>query len=188
MLESPPTSPAFHVPDPEPAMDTLRQLQEEEHRLVMTPMIDVTFLLLVFFMCTIKFKTLEGKLAAYLPKTNGPDSAPAEVAEDIDLCIDLLEPGRRVLAADPGTIWTEGSGEFDLVGHEVAYRLGRDTYAGTATGRAALVRRLTELRRAAPDRKVVVHPGEVVHGDVVTVLDACLAAGVEAISFGASKR
>ena len=28
----------------------------------MTPMIDVTFQLIIFFICTIKFKTLEGKL------------------------------------------------------------------------------------------------------------------------------
>ncbi|MHC5079837.1 MAG: ExbD/TolR family protein [Planctomycetota bacterium] len=37
----------------------------------MTPMIDVCFQLLVFFMVTSKFKTLEGKLAAYLPKDKG---------------------------------------------------------------------------------------------------------------------
>jgi biopolymer transport protein ExbD len=38
----------------------------------MTPMIDVCFQLLIFFMVTSKFKTLEGKLAAYLPKDRGP--------------------------------------------------------------------------------------------------------------------
>ncbi|MHC4597460.1 MAG: ExbD/TolR family protein [Planctomycetota bacterium] len=37
----------------------------------MTPMIDVCFQLLIFFMVTSKFKTLEGKLAAYLPKDKG---------------------------------------------------------------------------------------------------------------------
>jgi len=31
----------------------------DEDRLDMTSMIDVTFLLLVFFMCTLQFKTLE---------------------------------------------------------------------------------------------------------------------------------
>jgi biopolymer transport protein ExbD len=34
----------------------------------MTPMIDVTFLLLIFFIVTLKFKTLEGRLDAALPK------------------------------------------------------------------------------------------------------------------------
>lgn len=33
----------------------------------MTPMIDVIFQLLIFFMCAIHFKSLEGKLYAYMP-------------------------------------------------------------------------------------------------------------------------
>jgi len=36
----------------------IKEINEEEHELEMTPMIDVTFLLLIFFMCTLKFKTL----------------------------------------------------------------------------------------------------------------------------------
>ena len=39
-------------------------------------MIDVTFLLLVFFLCATKFKTFENKLDTYLPKDTGPSSAP----------------------------------------------------------------------------------------------------------------
>jgi len=56
----------------------LEEIQKEKHELEMTPMIDVTFLLLIFFMCTLKFKTLEGKLAAYLPKDVGVNQADAE--------------------------------------------------------------------------------------------------------------
>ena len=36
----------------------------------MTPMIDVVFLLIIFFLC-IDFKILEAKLPAYLPKDKG---------------------------------------------------------------------------------------------------------------------
>lgn len=36
--------------------------------LSLTPMIDVTFLLLIFFMLACKFRTVEGKLKAFLPK------------------------------------------------------------------------------------------------------------------------
>ncbi len=39
--------------------------------LQMTPMIDVVFQLLIFFMVGCQFKTFEGKLAAYLPKDKG---------------------------------------------------------------------------------------------------------------------
>ena len=37
----------------------------------MTPMIDCVFQLLIFFMVAARFKTLEGKLLAYLPKDKG---------------------------------------------------------------------------------------------------------------------
>ena len=43
----------------------------EEPTLNLTPMIDVVFQLLIFFMVAAKFKTLEGKLLAYLPKDKG---------------------------------------------------------------------------------------------------------------------
>ncbi|MBI5359263.1 MAG: biopolymer transporter ExbD [Planctomycetes bacterium] len=39
----------------------------------MTPMIDCIFQLLIFFMCSIHFRELEGKLQSWLPSTSGPD-------------------------------------------------------------------------------------------------------------------
>ena len=66
-------------------MSMLKQIAEEESKLEMTPMIDVTFLLLIFFMCTIKFKTLEGKLEAFLPKDVGVNSSDAPPKEKIDI-------------------------------------------------------------------------------------------------------
>ncbi len=59
-----------------------RHGENSEPVLEMTPMIDVTFQLLIFFMCTIKFKVLEGKLAAYLPKDVGVNTSPAEPIEN----------------------------------------------------------------------------------------------------------
>ena len=45
-------------------MSMLQELNEDKCEMEMTPMIDVTFLLLIFFLCTLKFKLLEGKLQA----------------------------------------------------------------------------------------------------------------------------
>jgi hypothetical protein len=42
----------------------------------MTPMIDVVFQLLVFFLVSMKFKTLDMKIEAELPKTVGIDTHP----------------------------------------------------------------------------------------------------------------
>jgi len=45
--------------------------EEANMELNMTPMIDVIFQLMIFFMCSIHFKSLEGKLYAYIPPDKG---------------------------------------------------------------------------------------------------------------------
>jgi len=61
---------------------------KEEVKLELTPMIDVTFLILIFFMCTLKFKTLEGKLVSYLPTDKGLSTAQADIEfEDAEIIL-----------------------------------------------------------------------------------------------------
>jgi len=61
---------------------------KEEVKLELTPMIDVTFLILIFFMCTLKFKTLEGKLVSYLPTDKGLSTKQAEIEfEDAEIIL-----------------------------------------------------------------------------------------------------
>ncbi|MBI5779938.1 MAG: biopolymer transporter ExbD [Planctomycetes bacterium] len=47
------------------------KVEEANMELNMTPMIDVIFQLIIFFMCSIHFKSLEGKLYSYLPRDKG---------------------------------------------------------------------------------------------------------------------
>ena len=82
-------------------MSILSDIAEEEHEMEMTPMIDVTFLLLIFFLLTIKFKILEGKLSAYLPKDVGVNSSPAEPKEKVEITIHVEQAGDKVYAAAP---------------------------------------------------------------------------------------
>ena len=56
------------------------QTDQEEVKLQITPLIDVTFLLLIFFMCAMKFKTLEKKLPFFLPKVR-----PVEVTAIVEV-------------------------------------------------------------------------------------------------------
>ncbi len=49
-------------------------MQDEECKLEMTPMIDVVFLLLIFFMVTMNFRVKEGKLEQRLPKNIGQNA------------------------------------------------------------------------------------------------------------------
>ncbi|MEZ5989635.1 MAG: biopolymer transporter ExbD [Planctomycetota bacterium] len=92
-----------------------RRRSEAGVDLDMTPMIDVTFLLLIFFLC-LEFKTLEGKLQANLPKDLGPHHSAAVPIDKVDLEVRCLARGTE--RTDPH------GGRFDLVGHELGWRLG----------------------------------------------------------------
>ena len=71
-----------------------RQKKEfEEIKSDMTPMIDVTFLLLIFFIVTLKFKVLEGRLDAALPKDRGTNTSKVEEIEKIDILLFVADPG-----------------------------------------------------------------------------------------------
>jgi biopolymer transport protein ExbD len=73
----------------------------EEVELDLTPMIDVVFLLLIFFIVTMKFKVLEGKLDTELPKDVGVNSNPIEdLLEKVEISIfpdKSREHGMKVL-------------------------------------------------------------------------------------------
>jgi len=49
----------------------------------MTPMIDVIFQLMIFFMCSIHFKSLEGKLYASMPMDKGPSGGNPPPIEEV---------------------------------------------------------------------------------------------------------
>ena len=60
----------------------------DEVELDLTPMIDVVFLLLIFFIVTMKFKVLEGKLETELPKDVGVNRSEVdELLEKIEINI-----------------------------------------------------------------------------------------------------
>jgi len=59
----------------------------------MTPMIDIIFQLLIFFMLMPSFQSHEGHLTTNLPKDQGPNRAPQENLERIK--IELLDEGNE---------------------------------------------------------------------------------------------
>ena len=152
---------------------------EREDRLEMTPMIDVTFLLLVFFLCTIRFKTLEGKLSAYLPKSEGVNPTHAEPIQKIDVQLRVTAEGERRSARDSGRPW-DGQGRFQWIGREVRYRVGPREFSDLEDVR----RRVEELHRLDPERPARIEAGSgSLQSEVVHVLDALREAGLTEISF-----
>ena len=54
----------------------------EESELDMTPMIDIVFQLLIFFLLSAKFIALEGQLSSYLPKDRGLQASFSKIEPD----------------------------------------------------------------------------------------------------------
>jgi biopolymer transport protein ExbD len=125
----------------------------------MTPMIDVVFQLIIFFMTTIRFKALEGKLETQLPKDSGPDLTRTEIvmlAAEIELHADALRP----------------EGFF--------VTLNGSRIPNLATLRA----RLAEAKRVSPGLKATLRPHQgITYAQVIKVVDECLDAGMPDISF-----
>ena len=153
----------------------------------MTPMIDVVFLLIIFFLC-IEFRVLEARLPAYLPKDKGSSRQPAEPQEQLRLRIVCDERGRE----EPRTATA-----FRLVGHRIHFQLDArrvETLEELRQELAALARDPSRrvLDPAAPGRTkrlpVVIEPGvRVVYGDVAPCVDAVMAAGFQEVHFGGGR-
>ena len=161
-------------------MSQLEELAEEECELTMTPMIDVTFLLLIFFMCTIRFKTLEGKLSAHLPKDVGFQSEPLGPVEKVDIKLTVISEGSKMHPARWGEPWS-GKGPF---------RYGDDRVIRYAIGPFetrdldVMSDRIQRLYRADEDRGATIDArAGIVYTDVVEVLDAAIDAGFGEITF-----
>lgn len=75
-----------------------RKKQGEEVKANMTPIIDVVFNLLIFFMVATKFKTAEGKIDSNLPRDLGMQAQPTKVEalEDVRFFLRGGKDGRPV--------------------------------------------------------------------------------------------
>ena len=159
----------------------------------MTPMIDVVFLLIIFFLC-IDFKVLEAKLPAHLPKDAGSSRhfEPPEQLRVRILCAAGDEGSRQDRPGQEARPAAERS--YHLVGHRVTYACGPENF----TDLDRLRERLRILRDhpsiQVPDLRnpgktkpmpVVVEPGaHVVYGDVALCVDVLAAMEFEDIRFG----
>lgn len=125
----------------------------------MTPMIDVTFQLIIFFICTIKFKTLEGKLETQLPKDVGVNPTPSDA---------IVEKAEIHLNIDK----TRADG-FDVT-------LNGQRVQNLET----LSAKLDVLHKQVPDMKVTLYPNRgITYEHVVKVVDACIKANMLDITF-----
>ncbi|MFT7668473.1 MAG: biopolymer transport protein ExbD [Planctomycetota bacterium] len=165
---------------------SLKEIATENHDMEMTPMIDVTFLLLIFFICTLKFKTLEGKLAAYLPKDVGVNTSDDEPIEKVEITLKVLKEGTKLKPkekdTDPDIIWDGTPGTRYIYGSDrrVSYSIGPRAMTDIADVQALL----EQLHKADDSRPATIDARKgTVTADVIFVLDAAMNANFDTVTF-----
>lgn len=172
---------------------------EEEAKLDMTPMIDVVFLLIIFFLC-IDFKTLEAKLPAYLPTDKGSQATPEEPVEQLSLRIVVDQKGEKRTRREGVPLINPETGRenaYMLIGHKVRYQLGPQWFDELSRVIEQLEKIKADPTKMVPDKKnpgkkklmaVVIEPQPgATYGDVASAVDAVSAAGFEEINFGGGR-
>ena len=168
---------------------------QEEAKADMTPMIDVVFLMIIFFIC-IEFKVLESKLDAFLPTDKGSQNTVVEPEEQLSIKIHVdskgvpewKQGGAGVLNPD-----TDRPYRFILKGHRVRWEVGPTPLGSLAAVKTELDRIAQNPLSMIPDKKtggrklmscvIEAYPGTY-YEDVAKTNDAANAAGFEEVNFG----
>jgi biopolymer transport protein ExbD len=137
----------------------LRASKTEDPEISLTSLIDVVFLLLIFFIVTMKFKVLEGKLETELPKDVGVNSGEVE---------DLLEKLEIKITANP----TAENG--------MTIAINDLKIPNLQTFRS----RIADFIRLDSEQKATLYPGpKVNYEQVVIVVDQCITEDLVDITF-----
>ena len=140
-----------------------RQTGEERATLKMTPMIDVIFQLIIFFMCVMRFRQPEAQQMINLPAEGQPQPGVTSPLPDVPLVL------RRNPQGTPGT-----------EGYLPVIRL-RDS---AITSWKGLFDSLKVLKLTNPEVRIVLDVGgDVVHESVVKAIDQCTGADIKNVSF-----
>jgi biopolymer transport protein ExbD len=130
----------------------------------MTPMIDVVFQLMIFFICTASFQMAEELLPTSLADSGGSsEAAPIEVEPDLE----------RIVAHA-----TQTGGETRWTVNERA--------CGSLAEVQQVLRAVAEIDRTLP--VVLDVEGQVPLGNMIDVYDLCRLTGFEKIQFAAKQR
>ena len=128
---------------------------QEEAKADMTPMIDVVFLMIIFFIC-IEFKVLESKLDAFLPTDKGSQSTVVEPEEQLSIKIHVESkgtPGYKTGAAGVLNPETDRPYRFVLTGHRVRYEVGPKPLSTIQAVKLELDRIAADPISQIPDKK-----------------------------------
>ncbi len=165
-------------------------LEKEKAELAITPMIDVVFLLLIFFLLASRFKSEEGDVKSYLPKDRGQGTSTPT--------IDLYEVRLKLLWYDDQNRPTTDKD----IGH-VVLKVGKETYPikpleDKVTRKVEafpnweyLLERIKDFKAGYKGQGkkglpvIIDARKQVPWKHVVAALDTCMEAGIQDITFAA---
>jgi biopolymer transport protein ExbD len=134
----------------------------------LTPTIDVVFLLLIFFIATIRLPEPEATIRAYLPRTQEVEGTGEREDED------KKDINRVVIALEPAA------------GRGLQIKLNGAVLSGGFSQLSAALNSLRHLARAEPDVEteiVLDADGQVPYRFVIEALDVCSRRGFSNVSF-----
>jgi len=154
-------------------------------------MIDVTFLLLIFFMCSMQFKTVEQKLDANLPKNEGQNPIPKQVEQPTEIRVkvywannqgQVIYNNKMAFPAD----WNGVRVPLSIAGAHIAMKVNNLLVSTTPAGGpnlSELARTLRDLVARNPMPVVIDARSSVPFRWVIGALDACAIAKVKDVKF-----
>ncbi|MDJ0975558.1 MAG: biopolymer transporter ExbD [Planctomycetota bacterium] len=167
----------------------------EETEMNMTPMIDIVFQLIIFFLITLKFKTIDRRIDSQLPKDRGLAPTPAKPPEFEKIKVKLFRKNKGV-EAEAFTRIRVGNNKSDTVD------LPKGSWPGEATAEykkldevAPYFGKITNIIKkkwAAQGNnpevtgEIAAMPpdgGAVPHGDIMRVLDIFIQLGIGKVVF-----
>lgn len=171
-------------------------LEPDDTELNMTPMIDIVFQLIIFFLLSLKFKTVDRRIESALPDNTGIEARQTLLDEPLKLKVKVFRRGLE--SVDKGDDHTlikvdNDAREFHLPkgwrGRHVESIARIREYDAVVAALKVLVDRKLKEHGGDPSKvkgEIVAPPpkgGAVPHGDVMSVLNAFLELDVTNVTF-----
>jgi biopolymer transport protein ExbD len=165
-----------------------REAMDEEPELMMTPMVDIVFQLLIFFMLACRFRTTDGQLNAFLPKNRGMGTAgtPAITLQEVRVKLLWVMPGSTRETQNPT------NGQTLLKVRDIRFKNVRNRYGEILPDYKALYQYICRARdNFRPTKSYKTLPviidsrAQVPFKHVIYSLNECVRAGIKDITFAA---
>jgi biopolymer transport protein ExbD len=169
------------------SLKSLKKELQAPLELNMTPMIDVSFLLIIFFIC-LPMKALAGKIQAFLPTDKGINPTPVEPPIEIKVSVHIVARAEKQILYPPapkGDKKVPVPQALENVPTEFKYKIG-DGETGSLKEVFEYIKKAYTAVRDTPNAKITgeIKAGhKVPHKYVVAVLNKFAEAGLQKVDF-----